>query len=674
MMTASSPLRAPADGIRTFRLLAVLLPLALGGRPLEAQTVAEAEPFVLGTVTVLGQRIRPEESGADTEATWLGRDEMRRFDRDTIGDALNLLPGVSLSTNSRNEMTIAVRGFDARQVPLFIDGIPVYVPYDGYVDFNRFTTADLAAIQVAKGFSSVTYGANALGGAINLISRKPARRFEGDVSAGSGSGQERRTSANIGTNQGLWYLQAGLSWLEADGTPLSKDFRPSATENGGQRNNDHREDRKLSVKVGVTPRSGDEYAISYYRQDGEKGQPPSTDPAVARYWRWPYWDKESLYFVSRTALGATGSLNVRLYHDRFDNEVDSYTDDTYTTLRTSGRGSVSTGRSIYKDRTSGGSVAFESEFFAAHALRVVGHFKDDEHEEFDANGVDNTNFVDRLLSVGAEDNIRLTATTTLSLGVARHELRPDKVFSRGNPYSLPGRQTATDAQAGLFHDPSSATRFYATIARKSRLPTLKDRYSQRLGTYIENPALRAERSLNYEIGYRGELWVGGSAEAALFFSDVTDRIQSVSNVSGTLSQMQNIGKVRASGVELGLRTDLTRFLAIGGHYTYTDLENRIDPTIRVTDVPEHKVTAHAQWQLTEHFDVLLFVEHDGARWASNTVRLPGFTTVDAKASLKPRKGVSLEAGVTNLADRNFSLADGFPAPGRRWFVNAGWQF
>ena len=59
---------------------------------------------------------------------------------------------------------ISVRGFDSRQVPLFIDGIPVYVPYDGYVDFNRFSTADLAAIQVAKGFSSMAYGPNTLGG------------------------------------------------------------------------------------------------------------------------------------------------------------------------------------------------------------------------------------------------------------------------------------------------------------------------------------------------------------------------------------------------------------------------------------------------------------------------------------------------------------------------------
>ncbi|MGD9599905.1 MAG: TonB-dependent receptor [Steroidobacteraceae bacterium] len=655
--------------------MGTIITLALGSMPLVAQAQSSgAEPFALGTITVVAERIRAGEFAEDPVASWIGQDEIRLFNRDNIGTALNLLSGVTLSTNSRNEAMISVRGFDARQVPLFIDGIPVYVPYDGYVDFNRFTTADLAAIQVAKGFSSVAYGANTLGGAINLVSRKPVDAVEGDVAVGFGSGQERKTSGNLGSNQGPWYLQGGVSWLEADGMSLSSGFRPTATENGGQRNNDCREDRKVSLKLGITPREGDEYAVSYYRQDGEKGQPPSTDPAVARYWRWPYWDKQSLYFVSRTTLGQSASLSVRLYHDRFDNEVNSYTNDTYTTLRTSGRGSVGTGRSIYKDRTSGGSVALESRRFAAHALRIVGHYKDDEHEEFDANGLENTNFVDRWLSVGVEDNIRFTANTALSLGVARHELRPDTVFSLGNPYSLPGRQTATDAQVGLFHDASTVTRFYATIARKSRLPTLKDRYSQRLGTYIENPALRAERSVNYEIGYRGTPWAGGEAEAAAFFSDISDRIQTVRNVSGTLSQIQNIGQVRASGVELGLRADLAAQLEVGGRYTFTDLENRSDPTTRLTDVPEHKFTAHALWHAARYLDVLLFVEHDGARWASSTVELPGFTTFDLTVSAKPREGMSFEAGVANLADKDYALADGFPAAGRRWFVNAGWQF
>eukprot|EP01133_Synstelium_polycarpum_P022061 gene22061-26489_t len=490
--------------------------------------VEAAAPFLLGTITVIGQR---EQAGQAEQqvGTQVSRAEMRRFNRDNVGDALNLLSGVSLSTNSRNEKTVAIRGFDARQVPLYIDGIPVYVPYDGYVDFNRFTTADLAAIQVAKGYSSVAYGANTLGGAINLVSRKPVARLEGDTFVGFGSGSERQASANVGTNQGLWYLQAGVSYIDSDGFPLSSDFRPTATEDGGMRNNAYRKDHKLSFKVGLTPdgaRAGDEYALSYYKQHGEKGQPPSTNPVGARYWQWPYWNKESVYFVSQTRLGEVERLKLRLYHDSYDNEITSYTNGSYTTLKTSGQGSVSGGRSIYNDRTNGGAVELESFRLAAHSLRFVASYKADEHQELDAKGVRTTWYKDALWTLGAEDSIALSGATELSLGVSRNELRPDTVYSAGNAYTLPGNQAATDLQAGVFHTMSPEAKVYATVARKSRLPTLKDRYSQRLGTYIENPSLRAEEALNYEVGYQARVR-GLALDAALFYSDVKDKIQSV---------------------------------------------------------------------------------------------------------------------------------------------------
>ncbi|MDO8032450.1 TonB-dependent receptor [Janthinobacterium sp. SUN128] len=654
---------------------AVMLALAHMAQTARAQQTAgkdEAAPFVLGTVTVIGQR---EQAGQMEQqvGSQVSRAEMRRFNRDNVGDALNLLSGVSLSTNARNEKTVAIRGFDSRQVPLYIDGIPVYVPYDGYVDFNRFTTSDLAAIQVAKGYSSVAYGANTLGGAINLVSRKPSARMEGDTSIGFGSGSERQVSANVGTNQGLWYLQAGVSYIDSDGFPLSSDFRPTATEDGGTRNNAYRKDHKLSFKVGYTPVGGDEYALSYYKQHGEKGQPPSTNPVGARYWQWPYWNKESVYFVSQTRLGDAERLKLRLYHDSYDNEITSYTNGSYATLKTSGQGSVSGGRSIYNDRTNGGAVELESFRLAAHSLRFVASYKADEHQELDAKGVRTTWYKDALWTLGAEDSIALNAATELSLGVSRNTLRPDTVYSAGNAYTLPENQSATDMQAGLFHKMGPEAKVYATVARKSRLPTLKDRYSQRLGTYIENPNLRAEEALNYEVGYQASVR-GLALDAALFYSDVKDKIQSVANVAGVRAQMRNAGRAHISGAELGLRGSAGAWLDFGGNYTYTEMKNVSDRAIRLTDVPRHKLTAHAVLHAARQLDVVAIAEANSGRWVSNTLELGGFATVNLKAVYRPLPALTLEAGVSNLADRNYALADGFPSAGRTWLANAQYQF
>ncbi|MGF6115365.1 iron complex outermembrane receptor protein [Janthinobacterium lividum] len=657
---------------------AVMLALAHMAQTARAQQMAgndgvdAAAPFVLGTVTVIGQR---EQAGQMEQqvGSQVSRAEMRRFNRDNVGDALNLLSGVSLSTNARNEKTVAIRGFDSRQVPLYIDGIPVYVPYDGYVDFNRFTTSDLAVIQVAKGYSSVAYGANTLGGAINLVSRKPSARMEGDTSIGFGSGSERQVSANVGTNQGLWYLQAGVSYIDSDGFPLSSDFRPTATEDGGTRNNAYRKDHKLSFKVGYTPVGGDEYALSYYKQHGEKGQPPSTNPVGARYWQWPYWNKESVYFVSQTRLGDAERLKLRLYHDSYDNEITSYTNGSYATLKTSGQGSVSGGRSIYNDRTNGGAVELESFRLAAHSLRFVASYKADEHQELDAKGVRTTWYKDALWTLGAEDSIALNAATELSLGVSRNALRPDTVYSAGNAYTLPENQSATDLQAGLFHKTSPDAKVYATVARKSRLPTLKDRYSQRLGTYIENPNLRAEEALNYEVGYQASVR-GLALDAALFYSDVKDKIQSVTNVAGVRAQMRNAGRAHISGVELGLRGSAGAWLDFGGNYTYTEMKNVSDRAIRLTDVPRHKLTAHAVLHAARQLDVVAIAEANSGRWVSNTLELGGFATVNLKAVYRSLPALTLEAGVSNLADRNYALADGFPSAGRTWLTNAQYQF
>src|SRR5690606_23984282 len=119
------------------------------------------------------------------------------------------------------------------------------------------------------------------------------------------------------------------------------------------------------------------------------------------------------------------------------------TDASYNELKTSGSGSVGSGRSIYKDSTSGGSILLESLRFADHHLRFVSHIKTERHLELDAVGTRNTEYKDTLWSIAAEDNIQLTDATVLAVGVSHHQLKPDSVFNLGNLYSLPGKKTAT---------------------------------------------------------------------------------------------------------------------------------------------------------------------------------------------------------------------------------------
>src|SRR5262249_25264370 len=117
--------------------------------------------------------------------------DIQRHQALTVDEAIEYLPGVSVDHKApRNQTGISVGGFDSRQVPLYIDGIPAYVPFDGYVDLTRYLTSDVAAVQVAKGYSSPLLGPNLLGGVVNVVSRQPQKDFEGQAFAGSAPGNE----------------------------------------------------------------------------------------------------------------------------------------------------------------------------------------------------------------------------------------------------------------------------------------------------------------------------------------------------------------------------------------------------------------------------------------------------------------------------------------------------
>ena len=157
-----------------------IVPMGTAWAQVAAAGAAEAasQTFTLGTVEVSARREAEELGAGDMQR--VGSAEMERINAGTVADAVRNLPGVSLSRNNRNEEMISLRGFDSRQVPIFVDGVPLYVPYDGYVDLGRFTTFDLAEINVAKAGASLLYGPNTLGGAVNLVTRKPVKPFEGD--------------------------------------------------------------------------------------------------------------------------------------------------------------------------------------------------------------------------------------------------------------------------------------------------------------------------------------------------------------------------------------------------------------------------------------------------------------------------------------------------------------
>ncbi|HAY5193747.1 TPA: Plug domain-containing protein [Shigella flexneri] len=110
---------------------------------------------------------------SSTTTTVLDQPTMKALDKQNVAQALSVVPGVVLQkSGSRNEKQVKVRGFDSRQVPVYFDGVPIYVPYDGNLDLARILTNNLGAVEVSKGYSSLLHGPNQMGGAINITTLK----------------------------------------------------------------------------------------------------------------------------------------------------------------------------------------------------------------------------------------------------------------------------------------------------------------------------------------------------------------------------------------------------------------------------------------------------------------------------------------------------------------------
>ena len=646
-----------------------------------AVAFAEAKSeYQLGEVYVTGTASESKGQAAES----ISQEQIRQQNKNSVGSALKLVPGVSRGIGgARNEEKVTVRGFDLRQVPVYMDGIPVYVPYDGYLDLGRFTTFDLAKIDVEKGFSSMVYGANTLGGAINLVSRRPVEKFEGEVGSGvdftdKGEMQGYRVYSNLGRNQGSWYTQVGLSYLDQDYYRLPNSFEPTAAEDGGRRNNSYNSDGKLNLKVGYTPNATDEYSLNYINQRGEKGSPPYAGTATsARYWQWPYWNKESLYYISNTVLGIH-SLKFRAFHDTYENSLNAYDDASYSTQL-----KKSSFSSWYDDYTNGASLEDDVTLPADNQLKLAYHWKEDVHREKNSASEPERHYKDRTQSVGLEDSQPLASRLTLVGGISydwRDALQADDYNSKQGIHSYElADNHALNGQFGLFQEVGSQGKAHATIARKSRFPTIKDRYSYKLGTAIPNPELKTEHANHYEIGYEDVaaenwLWHGN-----LFYSRIQDLIQSnaidpSACTSPPCTQMENVGKSSREGVELGL-TAMLESWTLGGNYTYLHSKNISDPEVKLTGMPENTLFAYAQWQLDSRWSLQMSEEAASQRYSSSDGKqvAAGFAVSNFKAGYHVTSALLLEGGINNLFDTLYAYEEGYPEAGRSEFIQFNYQ-
>jgi iron complex outermembrane receptor protein len=633
---------------------------------------------------------------------------------------------------SRNERDIFIRGFDRQRVPLYLDGVRIFLPADNRIDFNRFLTPDLAEIQFQKGYVSVLNGPGGLGGAINLVSRKPTKEIELEGRSGvtfNGNADDVNAwnaYAYAGTKSDTYYAQVSGTFLDQDHWNLSNDFQPVlvSRDDGGNRDHSDIEDWRINVKAGFTPNATDEYSINYTTQSGEKSAPLHiAGQAVPpqRYWTWPYWDLASLSWLSKTAVGEQSYLKTNVYYNTFENLLQSFASDYRTQTENNQF------NSYYDDYAYGGFVEMGTTLIPMNTLKGAIHYRRDSHSERSDIGLDRLpprrpvlepwqeSLVDTW-SFAVENTFHATSQIDVVTGVS-YDIDDVKQAEDFNSTSLTlfdnelVSKDAWNGQGAIIYTYSATGQLHADVSSRTRFPTLFDRYSTRFDTRTANPDLDPERSTNYEIGWKETLFPGFNGTATVFYSDLEDSIQNVQvGAAGGSSILGLNVDGEHYGLELTAEWTITPVLRFGGNYTYLerdlDFASAASSTPGLTaqqraaiaaatleGTPRHEGFIYLAWDVTSALTLTPSLELASDR--SSLVTGPGSTLISPvpPAQRRPNyaqtgsysllnlqaeyvvdQNLTASVGATNLLDQNYALAEGFPEPGRQFFVNLKARF
>ncbi|HPN17679.1 MAG TPA: TonB-dependent receptor plug domain-containing protein, partial [Candidatus Aminicenantes bacterium] len=239
-----------------------------------------------------------------------------------LSEAVQYAPGVNITTGSKREATLKLRGMDSRRIVLLIDGIPSYEPYYGSFDLKTVSAAGLESIQITKGPSSVLYGPNTLAGIVNVITRRPGDNPFLAVQGSLGAQKTYSAGFDGGFRWNRFSLVGDVSWQNSDGFGYPD---PDTGERTDLMNTDY-ERFNLNAKAYYAPSDDSEIMINGGIYQSNYGMPPTLGVQKARYWYFKNWDRYTLNAGGFTSLGEGAVLRFRAFYVNYRNTMDQFKD------------------------------------------------------------------------------------------------------------------------------------------------------------------------------------------------------------------------------------------------------------------------------------------------------------------------------------------------------------
>jgi outer membrane receptor for ferrienterochelin and colicins len=654
--------RAVAALARTAALLALAQP---------GLAVAQAASNALPQVVVTGTRHERLADEAPVRTEVVDQAEIERTHARTLKDALANVPGVQVrEIHGKSGYEISMQGLTSNQVLVLIDGLPITASTGSTIDLGQYLLAEVERVEVVKGAASAQYGSSAMGGVINVITRRIQPGWRGSVTVDTGTRGDQNPSGDsvdLATRHARFLLEGGSeTWrLRVDG--------------------DIADDDGFAVDPGAWSRQGDEVRRQQYGARLEWLPATST-----RLWldASRYLEKDTQRFVYFAPPNRIPQHKIEdIERDRF------------------GIGGIWAGSDGLRAELKAIDEHYDSDSLGFSNNALQRKRQSSQRMTHVSGQLDLPPWQRQLWQIGFDWHRETISQTSngvseLSSGADRIERTSNELYLQndilvGKAWEVVlGLRWQDDSDFGSHVVPKIALRadllqgadwkgvLRASYGRGYRVPNLKERHylfdHSSLGyQVIGNPALRPERSNSLQLG--GTLDYGRtlSLELNAFHNKVDDLIQideaNATIVNGiSVYRYRNISRARTSGLESGLRWRASPALTLSASWTLTRTRD-LDTGSELTRRPRHIVRAGFDWQALAGTTVSLRARQQSSELVGSTGqrRSPSWTTMDLAINHRIGRQTTAFFGIDNLFDRqrDFSNADDFgPLSGRFAYI------
>lgn len=561
------------------------------------------------------------------------RERLDQLQSVTVADALATLPSVSVSRRGPvgTQTGVFVRGANTSQTLVLVDGVRVNDPSspNAAFDFGGLLAGNVERIELLRGPNSIVWGSQAIGGVVNIETALPSTALTLRTTAEYGTYDTLSGQVSVAGSSGALGYSLGGAFYRTDGFSVFS----GGTEPDGSRQ------AALNGRIALTLAEGVELDLRGSWSDGRidydsaySGGANSLAEAHNRQWF-------GYAGVNFTAAG--GRLKSRIAVSRSD--IDRVGTDPVVF---SFNNYVATG------------VTDRIEYRGAYELSDgVTLFAGLEHEHIRS-------------STSYEGAAPDRASNRMTGGYVQVSLRPLDWLTltggvRHDHYSDYGGHTTLGGN--IAYSPNGgATVLRATYAEGFRAPTLTEGQPP-----YGNPALKPETARNLDIGIEQQLLDG---RASLSLTWYRRRSNDLITFSFASFMSENIGRVEADGIELGLVLRPVPRLRIEANYARANAVNRSAPNDGKRLPLRPRDTAHltADWDspLGLKLGATLTLVGDSFDDNANLVRIDGHARVDIRASLPLGERVELFGRVDNLTGESYETVSGYATPGRAVFAGA----